>query len=528
MIDLKQSSPHSSTDPISRRKFLKQMSALGLSMAMLPSVLHGSAQAAVPQKGGRFRMGMGGAHTTDSLNTSTLADQFEIHTNYALRNNLVEVNHKGEVIPELAESWDVSSDAVKWVFDLRRGVEFHNGKTLDAEDVIYSIRHHMGPDSKSAAKGLVDQIDDIRADGKNRVIFTLKGGNADFPYIMNDYHLTIVPAGTTGNQWEKGIGTGGYTLAEWEPGVRTFLKRNPNYFKQGRAHFDEVEILGINDVNARTNALKTGRIDYMNQAELKTVHLLKRMPGIEIMQIDGGFHFTLPMLTDISPFDQNHARLALKHAIDREAIVKQVLRGYGTVGNDHPIQKNHPFFAADIPQRQYDPDKAKFYLKKAGLTDQTFPLHTSDLNTIYLDMATLFKEHARKAGLKIQLIKEPADGYWSNVWTKKPFCNSHWGARPTADMMFSLAYTSQAKWNETHLKSARLDELVKIARAELNQAKRQEAYTECQQLIRDEGGTIVPCFKDYVEAASTKVQHGPISGLLETDAHRAAERWWFA
>ena len=143
-------------------------------------------------------------------------------------------------------------------------------------------------------------------------------------------------------------------------------------------------------------------------------------------------------------------------------------------------------------------------------------------------MATLFKEQARKAGLKIQLIKEPADGYWSNVWIKKPFCNGHWVARPTADMMLSVAYTSQSKWNESHLKNPRLDELVKTARAELDQNKRREAYAECQRIIRDEGGTIVPCFKEYVEAASKKVQHGPISGLLESDAHRAAERWWFA
>ena len=97
------------------------------------------------------------------------------------RNCLVEIDHQGNPIPELAESWEASKDAATWTFKLRQGVEFHNGKTMTAEDVIFSINHHRGEDSKSAAKGIVDQIKDIRADGKYRVIFELIGGNADFP-----------------------------------------------------------------------------------------------------------------------------------------------------------------------------------------------------------------------------------------------------------------------------------------------------------------------------------------------------------
>ena len=114
---------------------------------------------------------------------------------------------------------------------MRRDVEFHNGKALEAEDVIFSINHHRGKDSKSAAKGIVDPINDIKSDGKHTVVFTLKEGNADFPFIMSDYHLTIVPAGTTGADWEKGTGTGGYVLVSHEPGYNALTKRNPNYWK---------------------------------------------------------------------------------------------------------------------------------------------------------------------------------------------------------------------------------------------------------------------------------------------------------
>ncbi len=261
------------------------------------------------------------------------------------------------------------------MFKLRRGVEFHNGKTMDADDVLYSINHHRGEDTKSAAKGIVDPIADIRKDGPHTVIFTLKGGNADFPFILSDYHLTISPAG---DDFRGGLGTGGYVLKEFEPGVRAFAVRNPNYFKENRAHFDEVETLSISDVNARTNALKTGQIDAMNRCELKTVHLFKKLPGIQVMQQNGFKHYTFAMRCDIPPYENSDVRLALKYAVDREQMVKTILRGYGVVGNDHPISPANRYHASELEQRTYDPDKAKFHLKKSGLDKANFRLHAAD------------------------------------------------------------------------------------------------------------------------------------------------------
>jgi peptide/nickel transport system substrate-binding protein len=178
-----------------------------------------------------------------------------------LANSLVEIDHENRPVPELAESWEASPDAKQWTFKLRKGVEFHNGKTMDADDVVYSINHHLGEESKSAAKALLKAIADIRKDDKHTVTFILKDGNADFPYIMSDYHLCIMPAG---GDTAAGVFTGAYVLKDFEPGVRAFAVRNPNFFKSDRGHFDEVETIAISDVNARTNALKTGQIDVMN------------------------------------------------------------------------------------------------------------------------------------------------------------------------------------------------------------------------------------------------------------------------
>ena len=487
------------------------------------------AMAATPKKGGRFRIGLSGASTTDSLDPATLEDITPQTINTSIRNRLVEIDYKGNPIPELAESWDSSPDAAKWTFKLRKGVEFHNGKTMDAQDVIESINHHRGKDSKSAAKGVVDPIKDIKADGKHTVIFELEAGSADFPYVASDYHLTIQPAGISSADLEKGMGTGAFKLVSHEPGVRFFAKRNPNYFKKGRAHFDELEIIGINDVNARTNALKTGQIDVINRCERKTVHLLEKLPGIDVIKSNGTKHFTVPMLSTVKPYDNNNVRMALKYAVDREQLVKTVLRGYGTPGNDHPIGRSQRFFAKDLPQRKYDPDKSKYYLKKAGLTGHTFKLHTSDAAFGgAVDSAVLYKEHAAKAGINIDIVKEPKDGYWKNVWMKKPWSFCFWSGRITSDWMFSTAYAADAGWNDTFWKHERFNKLLKEARAELDNAKRRDMYAEMQKIVRDEGSVVIPMFAADLTGVSTKLKYENVAADWEMDGMRAPERWWFA
>ena len=99
----------------------------------------------------------------------------------------------------------------------------------------------------------------------------------------------------------------------------------PNYWKASRAHFEEVETLAIADVNARTTALQTGELDLMNRCELKTVHLLQQLPGLQVLQTTAARHYSLPMLTDLAPFDNNQVRLALKYGIDRPSVAQHDL-----------------------------------------------------------------------------------------------------------------------------------------------------------------------------------------------------------
>jgi peptide/nickel transport system substrate-binding protein len=259
--------------------------------------------------------------------------------------------------------------------------------------------------------------------------------------VLSDFHFLIVPAGFT--DFAKPVGTGPYRMTEYQPGVRSMAERAPNYWKDGRAHVDAVELTVINDATARLNALVSGRIHVMNRVDRKTAGLLARRQGLSLARASGGLHYCLLAAADRDPTRSKDVRLALKHALDREQMLKTLLQGYGTIGNDHPIPAHDPFFDASLPQRAYDPDKARFHLKQAGLDRLPITLHTSEAAfTEAVDAAVLFRETAARAGIDVEVRREPADGYYNTVWMNVPFCVSYWVNRPTADMMFSSAYKS--------------------------------------------------------------------------------------
>lgn len=509
---------------LSRRDFIAGAAAIGITASAASTLLSSPAKAA-PKKGGHFKIGIGSGSTTESLDPGAIDNTFPQQVNYAMRNCLVDVEADGSAVPNLAESVEASSDAKTWTVKLRKGVEFHNGKTMTADDVIASMNHHRGEDSKSAAKSVLDPVVDIKKDDDHTITFELKEGNADFPYIISDYHLSIMPDG----KWEEGIGTGGYVLENFEPGVKATFKRFANYWRgDERAHFDSIETLSIKDVAARTNALTSGEVHAMDRCDLKTVHLLKRNRKLNVHQVTGTQHYTIPMHVDVAPFDSQDVRLALKYGIDREAIVKTVLRGYGQVANDHPISPANKYFNKELPQRAYDPDKARFHLKQAGVDSISVDLSSADAAFAgAVDAAVLYKEHAAKAGININVIREPNDGYWSNVWLKKPFCFCYWGGRPTEDWMFSIAYSKGAAWNDTHWENERFNKLLVEARAELDDSKRRAMYYEMQELCSNDGGTVVPMYASYVFATAANVGHDTFASNWDLDGNKALERWWF-
>ncbi len=512
---------------ISRRELLKRATALGVAAALPAGLLAGEAHADTPQSGGHLRVGSVQGSTTDSLDPATLSSGFVNMLWYTIHGQLTEVNADGQLEPLLAESWEASDDATQWTFNLRKGVEFHNGKSVDSGDVIASLARHQGEDSISAMKSVMETITDMSADGPNQVTFTLKDGNADFPFALSASSLSILPA-KDGEVDLSGIGAGAYMVKHFEPGVRGSMERNPNYYISGKAHVDSAEILVLADTTARINALVTNELDVSGDIEAKTAHLLAEKPGITVEDTASTQHYTFPMRTDLAPFDNNDVRMALKLAIDREEVLKKIVRGRGSLGNDHPISPANRFHNPDLPQRAYDPDKARWHLKQADMEGLEVELIASDgLYSGATDTTVLFAEHAAKAGIKITPRRAPDDGYWSDVWLVAPWSASYWSGRPTEDWMFTQGYSAESNWNESYWQNEKFNQLLKEARGELDEAKRRDMYYEMQAITRDDCGSVIHLFANHITAFRENVHHPEkVGGNWEFDGYKLIERWW--
>lgn len=512
---------------LSRRSVLRGATALGAAAALGP--LGVTRAAAQPKQGGTLRLGLAHGSTTDTLDPAIFEQVFTQVHGQCRNCQLTEIDANGDLIGEVAESWEASPDASQWTFRIREGIEFHSGKTLTADDVIASLNYHRGEESTSVAKPLVESVTELKADGPNVVVVTLSGGNADFAKLMSDYHIPIMPGVDGAIDPASADGCGPFVHQEWEPGVRASVTRNPNYWKGDKPYFDGVEILAILDAAARQNAVVTGEVDVIDRVDLQTAGLLQRAPGIRILATSGTEHYGFPMDTRAAPFSDNNVRQALKYAIDRQELVDKILLGYGEVGNDHPIGRSNTYYAAELEQHAYDPDKAKFYLKEAGLDSLTVDIHVADAAFAgCVNSALLYSEKAVGAGITLNVVREPNDGFWANVWMVKPWSATYWGGRPTEDWVFSTTYSRGAPWNETFWDNERFNELLLLGRAELDDAKRREIYYEMQDILSNQGGIVIPMFGQYVMALNEKVAHPEtVSALWTLDGFRAVERWWF-
>ncbi|TIP87903.1 MAG: twin-arginine translocation signal domain-containing protein [Mesorhizobium sp.] len=489
---------------LSRRDFLGRAAALGITATFANSLLSSAARAAGPVKGGTLKAGLVGGESTNSLDPALFMTQVPFAFGKMWGELIVELSPEGTLENRIAEEIGSSDDAKVWTLKIRDGIEFHNGKTVTAEDVAATLERHSDEKSKSGALGYMKGIESIKASGKE-VVLTLKEANADLPYLLSDYHLIVQPNGGK-DKADAGISAGPYKVTTNEPGVRHGGERFANYWQGDKmGHADQIEIIVINDATARTSALQGGQVHMINRVEPKIVDLIKRLPGVTIRNHAGPGHYVFIMHCNTAPFDNNDLRMALKLAIDREEMLDKILRGYGSLGNDFPINSAYPLFSDDIEQRKYDPDKAKFHYKKSG-HDGAVLLRTSDVAFPgAVDASQLFQQSAAKAGITLEIKREPGDGYWSEVWNKQPFCASYWGGRSTQDQMYSTAYLSTADWNDTRFKRPDFDKMVLAARAELDETKRKAMYRDMAMLVRDEGGLILPMFNQFIDATGAKV-----------------------
>lgn len=513
---------------LGRREFMHYATAAGLSLAGASSMWSSKVAAQTPKRGGKFRMGTHDGNTTDSLDPGVYLGNAEILVSHTHRSYLTEITAENGLGPDMANAWSATPDAKTWTFELSKDAVFQSGKKFTARDAVASLNHHRGEGTTSAAKPLLADITDIRSDGDHTVVIELSQGFADLPWVMTDYHLVMLPANEDGTiDWQSGDGAGPYKLVNHEPGVRHDFVRHDGWHREG-AYFDEISVLVLNDPNARQSAIVTGDVDACTRLDPKTVGLLQRNEDIVVENVPSAQAVTMPMFCDTPPFDNVDVRLALKHAIDREEIIEKILYGGAVPGNDYHIAPTMPYYP-DLEQRKYDPDKAKFHLKNAGMDSLKVQISASEgIHPGAVDMCVLFSESAKAANIDIDVVREPSDGYWSNVWLKKPFAFVTWGGRPTPDTIFTLAYKHDAAWNESRWQNERFNELLLLAKAELDDNLRSEMYREMAQLSHDDGGTIIPVYLNLTYARRKNVMRGAsLSAAWTLDGERAGHRWWF-
>ena len=512
---------------LSRRRFMQVSGAIGMAGAVPELFIGSAAHAATPVKGGHLRVATVQGSSTDALDPIRLTSG---HTNFAFstfHNALTEIAPNGQLVPLVAESFEAGADPSEWIFTLRSGVTFHNGKTVTSDDVIVSLNRHRGEESASSMKSFMEEVESITKDGDRVVKFKLKNASVDFPVILSASVLSILPS-KDGEIETFDVGCGAYMLDSFEPGQYSKFVRNPNDFRSDRAFADTAELLTIADSTARQNALVTGAVDIIGDVDTTTAGLLGRNAEISILDITSTQHYTFPMRTNLAPFDDNNVRMALKLSINREDVLDTILSGYGSVGNDHPISPANRYYNHELEQRVYDPEKAKWHLKQAGISNLKVELSASDsLYSGCVDTVVLFSEHAKASGIELIPNQVPDDGYWSDVWLKHPWCASYWSGRPTEDWMFTQGYSATSNWNESYWQNERFNELLVAARAELDNDKRREMYWEMQAICRDDCGSVIHAFANHISAYSTNVGvPEQVAGNWEFDGYKMIERWW--
>jgi peptide/nickel transport system substrate-binding protein len=501
---------------MTRRDVLKMLVAGGMQATLAGSLATTamSVHAQTPRKGGRIRVAGVASGVNDTLDPAKQSNGTDYARGFMFYNGLTVLDGTLTPQPSLAEEF-TTQDGKTWVFKLRKGVTFHDGKPLTPNDVVYSILRHKDPATASKAKVLADQIDTVKATGPNEVTITLTSSNADLPVILGTYHFHIVKEGTT--DFNAGIGTGPYKVKEFKPGVRSIAVRNDGYWKPNRPYLDEIEFVGITDESARVNALLAGQVDLISAVDPRSIERIKGTGKYTVFETKSVSYTDLIVRVDRAPGSNPDFVLALKYLLNRDQILKSIQLGNGVVANDQPIAANNRFYFKGLPQRPYDPDKAKWHLQKANVGSAAIPVVASPAATSSVEIALVLQQAAQQIGLNLEVKRMPSDGYWSTHWMKHPVGFGNVNARPSADLALTLFFKSDAPWNEAGWKNEKFDQLLVAARGETDGAKRAQMYADMQTMIHNDGGIGIPMFISSLDGHASKLKGLspiPLGGMM--------------
>ena len=455
--------------------------------------------------GGTLRLGVIGG-TNDLIDGQYIVAKPDIARLVAGWETLVTYNDKFEISYDegLAESIEAPS-ADKYIIKLREGIEFHNGKTLGADDLVYSFQRIIDPDLGLAPslQVLLDPSGITKLDDRT-VQIVLNQGVVTFLDSLAAYAFGIVPEGYSRDDAEQ-VGTGPFRLTSFTPGSESIHEKFENYWKPGKPYLDAVNIIDFADASALVNALLSGQVDAIADVPFAQVSTVESDSNFAILESQAGSYLPITMAVDQAPFDDVRVRQAFRLMVDRDEMVERVLSGYGRVAND----LYSPFdacYASDLPQRTQDIEGAKALLEEAGQAGMSIDLFAPNDTAGLAEMAAVFADQAKKAGVTVN-VQVLGSEYWGDEYCKRTFATSFWNTKPYLNQV-AAGSLKDATYPETHWppEGSTFAEQYTEALATVDQDARCELLHTMQEEEYNDGGNIIAFFNSLLDAHSATVK----------------------
>ncbi|WP_097256820.1 ABC transporter substrate-binding protein [Streptomyces sp. Ag109_G2-15] len=465
-----------------------------------------SGGSAKPRKGGTLRvgaLGRAGAITRDPHGTQSNESDYLILS--LVYDTLTVPGAKPNTLPRLAASWKPSADLRTWRFTLAKGARFHDGSPVTAEDVVFSLKRlRATPSGASRLPGI--QAKNITAEGTDTVVLVSDYANAELP-LLTRLTTFVVPEGTSDKDIAKAPGTGPFKL-DWFRSGNARLVRNDDWYG-GEVHLDAIEVKIFESPQAMANALLAGQIDVASNAGAVAARTAASRKDIQTVRRPNDMAMPLVMRTADGPFADPKVREALRLAVDREAMVKQVLSGYGTVANDI-LGTGDPAYDKDVPQRTRDLAKARKLLREAGFdTSRTYELFTTEDIAGLAESATLLASQLREAGVKIKVVKQESAVFWDKTWLKGDLYTTYWGTNDSVVFFASKTMVSDSGQNEAGWKDSAFDKAYEKAIGTADTARRTKLLQQLQQIEYDRSGYLLWGMADGIDLAASRVRGLP-------------------
>jgi peptide/nickel transport system substrate-binding protein len=504
---------------LTRAELLRRAAAGGVvilgSSAFGESALAGidALDAATPKRGGTFRVGVSGGSSKDFIdgqNIVTRPDQARIVTGWE---TLVGFDSKFKLaFNGLAESIEHNKKGDVWTIRVHSGVEFHNGKTLGAADVIYSLQRLINPKLGLFGGAALKSLDPNRMKklDKRTVRLVLKQKDGTILDALGQYIAGVVPVGYSPDAVGKAdpnIGTGPYKVKSFTPGQQSVHVRHPNYWRSGQPYFDQVVIIDFPDDTARVNALLGGQVDAITDVPPAQVAVVNGHSGTKVLESPSAAWTPICMRVDAAPFDDVRVRQAMRLIANRPQMVQQALSGHGHIGNDLYAPFDEAY-AAELPQRKQDIERAKSLLKAAGKEGLSVDLQTTNGALGMNEGAQVFAQQAKAAGVTINVKILDSGAFYSDQYLKWPMSTDFWGSRNYLSQVAAGSLPT-SPYNETHwpdTKDSKFLTLYKQALQTVDRTKQREILHTMQKMEYDNGGYIIWGFSTLLDGYTTKLK----------------------